>query len=397
MMPPSLPASSGSSRPHRHSFAAGASRLAALTMGMMAFGALSCAADPTSYTITLAEEMMLVPEGGLGLHGWPDQGFAPLASASGLRAVTAAADGVSYLLTGADLGHLDTATPVLMPGMAGSFDAGYAGLGAVYAAPDGTLYGYYEGQNRDDIVPFANGLPGYYAEIALATSTDNGLTWTKVGPVITSDQKKTDVITAKASAGGVSGPAVAPSPDGRYLYLYFADHSGDSNRGVQICLARADLMQGAPLPGQFVKRNGTDFIEPGLGGPCVPVINGIGFDYADTLQPNVVYSTFAKRYFATFVVHDWYSLDNQDGLGYTGLAYAISEDGINWTSPLPLLRELVIPTVGAPIAAHGSIVWDDAEQQTGWLLYGASLDWGSADTGHHPPTLVGRRLKVVKH
>lgn len=396
MTPPSTLASSASFLSPFRSSAGRAARAVVLAMGL-AFGASSCAADPTSYTVAISDEMPLVAEGGLGLRSWPDQGFAVLPGASGLRAVTAAADGTSYLVAGTDVAHLETATPVLMPGAAGGFDAAYAGLGAVYAASDGTLYGYYEGQNRDDIPAFANGLPGYYAEVALATSTDNGLTWTKVGPVITSSQTKSDLIISKASAGGASGPAIAVSPDGRYLYLYFADHSGDSNRGVQICVARADLTQGAPLPGQFVKRVGTDFSEPGLGGVCVPVINGIGFDYADTLQPSVVYSAFAKRYFATFIVQDWYSLDNQDGLGYTGLAYAISEDGVSWTSPLPLLRELVLPSVGAPIAAHGSILWDDAEQRTGWLLYGASLDWGKADAGHHPPTLAGRRLQVVKH
>jgi len=375
-------------------FASRAARAASALALLSSFG---CAADPSFFSLSVDSETPLVPEGTLGVRGWPDQGFAALPASAGVRFVTAAADGSSYLVTGADLQHLDSASAVLAPGGdPRTFDGAYAGLGSVYAAADGTLYGFYQGEDRDDIPAFPSGVAGYYATVALATSADGGATWTKVGPVLTSEQTKPQLLTSKESDGGASDPSVVVSQDGRYLYLYYTEHSRKVG-AVAICMARADLTLGPPLPGQFQKLKDGMFTSPGMGGTCSPVINGIGADFSDALQPQVTYSAFAGQYLATFVLVDWYSLQNQDGLGYSGLAYALSSDGVTWSSPSLLVSDLSLPALGAPLVAHGTFLWDDAHQGSGWLVYGGSPAWGAPEKGLFPATLMGRRFQLIEH
>jgi len=353
----------------------------------------ACAVDPDKLTVSPGDEQVLVAEGALGIHAWPNGGISVLPDPSKLRIIVAA-DVSTYLVEGDDVMHLTSAQQVLAPGEPHGFDNGAAGIGAIYTAPDGTLYGFYHAEDRDGLPVFPSGVPGFYATVALATSSDGGATWTKVGPVITSSQTKGKLVSSKDSDGGSGEPSTALSPDGRYLYLYYTEHARESSLGVQICVARADLQAGPPLPGQFTKYSAGSFGETGIGGHCSAVINGLGFDYADTIGAHVTYSAFAGQYFAVYGVVDWYSLQNGEGLGYSGLSYSTSRDGLAWSSPARLIAEPSLPTKGAPLAWQGTLVWDDAQGQSGWLLYGSSPSWGDPAEALLPHTLAGRRVTL---
>ena len=83
--------------------------------------------------VELGPREVLLGNGSLGLHYFPDESVALLERHPRLRLIVVAAE-TSYLVEGTDLRHLELATPVLGPGPPGSFDNGYAGIGGVYRA-----------------------------------------------------------------------------------------------------------------------------------------------------------------------------------------------------------------------------------------------------------------------
>jgi hypothetical protein len=134
--------------------------------------------------LSVGEQQTLLESGALGLTYFPDMGTSLIQRQPTTRLILTARD-TTYLVEGVDLRHLTTAKAVLRPGSPGSFDNGYAGVSAVLEI-DRVLYGFYHAEDHEGLPPIPGGIPGYFASIALATSSDSGKTWTKRGPTASS-------------------------------------------------------------------------------------------------------------------------------------------------------------------------------------------------------------------
>jgi hypothetical protein len=336
--------------------------------------------------LTLDEPVTLLGDGALGLSFFPDEGTSLLEAAGAPRLVLTALTS-TYLVEGSDLLHLSKATSIVQPGAAGEFDNGYAGVGAVVRIGD-TYYGFYHAEDQEDLPALAGGIPGYYASIGLVTSLD-GTSWMKRGQVITSAQPKSWQAFAGQGDRGAAEPGAVVSRDGEYVYLYYTEHSRVEGRAVDICVARADLSVGPPLPGTFRKYRSGSFSEPGLGGKDSPVVTAAAFANSNVLEGHVTYVRAVDKYLMLYGV-DAYQ-ERQAGRAPTtsGLYAAWSDDGVSWAAPERLLADQAIPELGRSLSWQASALWDEASGSRGYIVYGSTPSWPTP-----PHYLVGRRFTV---
>ena len=203
----------------------------------------------------------------------------------------------------------------------------YMGGGPVYRVPEGMpgagnlLLVYHAEINTVSTQSF-------YSVLALAKSTDNGLTWTDLGEIIRVNQAYRDDL----DGFDIGDPPLAVSPDGKYFYIYFRDWlaNGTTHWGNTITLASvarapiaevfAEAFGPKPHAALFQKYYAGDWrVQPGIGGfstdlnPTAP--------YAGELQ--VAYNSDLKRYVMII----------DEGVLF---AYAESIDGLHWTTPVLL-------------------------------------------------------------
>jgi len=328
----------------------------------------------------------LLQNGQLGLSYFPDEGTALIQREPQLRLMITAKDS-SYIVQGPNLQQLATATKVLGPGTAGEFDNGYAGISAVIQLGR-TSYGFYHAEDRIGLPALAGGIPGFYASIGL-TRSDDGVTWRKVGQVITSSQPKSWAAYPDQGDRGAAEPGAIVSKDGRYVYVYYTEHSRINRRGVDICIARADLSSGAPLPGSFKKYFQGSFSEPGIGGHDTPIITARGFSSANALEGHVSYSKKADRYLMIFGIDSYQERMSGQPPTHSGLYAAWSKDAIDWSPPTQLVADQAVPQPGKSVSWEGTVIFDDATGSTGTLIYGYTPKWGTT-----PHYMVGRRVSI---
>ncbi len=358
--------------------------------------------------IQLGAKETLLADGALGLHYFPDEGTAML-GASPFRIVVA--DGLSrstFVVEAAidspdPLQHLASAMKILSPGGAGTFDNGYAGISAVYHHTDGVYYGFYHAEDQEGTgtIP-GTSIPGFYARIGIAYSAD-GTTWTKGGYVIESFAPKRvpDGVSVQYDQGAAEPGAVA-SADGRYLYLYYTEHSrlnaSGGYRPVLICMARADLTAWPPpmpaTPGPlhdvFMKYAEGTFSTDGIGGLDSPVVSPPTGD-SNALEGHVTYSASLQKYIMIYGVDAWNERTAPARANVSGLYTAFSDDGVIWRTPeQPLIRDFGVATQGLSLSWEGSILWDAGSDTQGKLVYGYSPDWQNP-----PHYLVGRPLSLL--
>jgi hypothetical protein len=339
-----------------------------------------------SPNIQLGDVITLLKHGQFGLTYFPDEGTSLIERSPSLRLVVTARNS-SYLVEGTDMQHLSGATLILSPGGKGEFDNGYAGISAVVQLGH-TYYGFYHAEDQEGLPGLAGGIPGFYASIGLATS-DDGKVWRKRGQVITSSQPKSWTAYSNQGDRGAAEPGATMSKDGRFVYLYYSEHSRVQGRGVDICLARADLKEGPPLPGAFRKYYKGAFSEPGLGGRDTPVMTARGFPSANALEGHVTYSKKAEKYLMVFGIDAYRERMAGEPPISSGLYVAWSDDGIAWAKPLRLIADQAIPQPGKSLSWEGSIVFDDDTGGTGTLIYGYTPNWGVT-----PHYMVGRRVII---
>lgn len=203
----------------------------------------------------------------------------------------------------------------------------YMGGGPVYRVPDGMsgagnlLMVYHAEINTQHNASF-------YSVLGLASSTNEGMSWTDLGEIIRLNQAYRDEL----DGFDIGDPPLAISPDGKYFYIYFRDWLANGtihwgNTLTAFSVARAPISEvfaaafGAkPHAAGFQKYYaGTWGLQPGIGG------------YSTDLQPNapyagelqVAYNSYLKRYVMII------------GEGVL-FAYAESEDGLKWTTPVVL-------------------------------------------------------------
>jgi hypothetical protein len=349
-------------------------------------------AAPPGVTAQLGDLKVLLHDGQHSLRYFPDTALSILSSKPEWRVLMVAGRS-TYLMTGKGMDSLAPAAEVLTPGGPGSYDNGYAGIGGAYAdEKTGAVLALYHAEDQEDMRTLPGGIPGFYASIALAVSTDGGGSFAKQGPVITADQAKDPMGPPDQGAGEV---ALTPDATGEYLYAYYCDHSRPDNRGAQICLARGRIADGG-RPGTWRKYYQGTFSQPGLGGRDTPVMSAQSIG-ADATFPHVVWLPEAGVYLMTFCINVYreFATGRPEK---SGMYLAASRDGIHWGEPTLLFSAYVVTHPGYEVAWHPTLVLSGKQGDgfSGWLYYSYSERFGHVEP-ERPHYLVGRPIVVEVH
>ena len=361
--------------------------------------AKTCGSGAVQKTIEvqLGPQKTLLQHGQLGLAYFPDGAVSILQSTpdAAFRMIVPA--GVrSYLVEGDGLDALTKSTMTLAPGRPGEFDNGYAGICSVYRHRDGKLYGFYHAEDQEDMPPIPGGVPGFFCSIGMAVSEDRGQSWRKLGQAITSAKPKSWAAFPGQPDRGAGEVGVVLSRDTRHLLAYYTEHSRMERRGVQICLARADISDQPPIPGTWRKYRDGRFSQPGFGGLDTPVLSVAAMDNADAAFPQVSYSEYLGKYVMVFNINVWKEYVEKDRkLLKSGVYAAYSADGIAWSKPEMLVKDYAVSRTGKSVSWHPTIIWSDPEHRTGWVVYSHSHEWGHAHQGGTPHYMVGREIRFV--
>ena len=203
----------------------------------------------------------------------------------------------------------------------------YMGGGPVYKVPDGMpgagnlLMVYHAEINTVSTQSF-------YSVLALAASTDNGMSWIDLGEIIRVNQ----AYRKDLDGYDIGDPPLVTSPDGKYFYIYFRDWlaNGTTHWGNTITLvsvARAPIAEvlltafsNKPRAASFQQYYAGDWrLEPGIGG------------YSTDLNPSAPYSGELQVAYDADLQR--YVMIIGEGVLF---AYSESPDGLHWTSPVLL-------------------------------------------------------------
>jgi hypothetical protein len=200
----------------------------------------------------------------------------------------------------------------------------YMGGGPVYQVPQGMT-----GAGNLLMVYHAeiSTVTSFYSVLALAASSDNGVSWTDLGEIIRVNQ----AYRSDLDGYDIGDPPLAISPDGNYFYIYFRDWlANGTTHPTTVTLASvarapvaavlAAAFGSAPHAAAFTKYyNGGWALQPGIGGLSSDLNPSV--QYSGELQ--VAYDSFLQRY--VMIV----------GEGVI-VAYSESVDGIAWAAPVVL-------------------------------------------------------------
>lgn len=359
------------------------------------------AAEPcgrASIETQLGPQKTLLEHGQLGLKYFPDGALSSLPPTPEAPCRMIVPVGIStYLVEGKSLGELVKATKVLTPGNAGEFDNGYAGISSAYRHGDGKLYGFYHAEDQEDMPPIGGGVPGFFCSIGAAVSEDDGHSWRKLGQAISSAKPKNWTAFPNQADRGAGEEGVVVSRDRKHLLAYYTEHSRMESRGVQICLARAGISGGPPLPGVWRKYRHGRFDQPGIGGLDTPVLSAAHIDNADAAFPQVSYPKYLGRYVMVFNINVWKEyVEEGRTLERSGIYVAYSAAGVQWSKPEMLVRDYAVARTGKSVSWHPSILWSGAEHRAAWLVYSHSDNWGHAHLGGTPHYMVGREIRFTR-
>jgi hypothetical protein len=165
-----------------------------------------------------------------------------------------------------------------------------------------------------------------YSVFALATSTDQGMSWTDLGEIIRVNQGyRTDL-----DGFDIGDAPLVVSPDGKYFYIYFRDwlangtaHWGNPPSITLVSVARARIATvleaafgSTPHAAAFQKYYDGWHLDQGLGG------------YSQDLNPNAQYSGELQVAYNSDLRR--YQMIIGEGVV---VAYSESLDGLNWSLP----------------------------------------------------------------
>jgi hypothetical protein len=220
-----------------------------------------------------------------------------------------------------------TIAPNPDPGVNPDYESyGYMGGGPVYRVPQGKV-----GAGNLLMVYHAEidttTTQSFYSVYGLASSTDDGLDWTDLGEIVRVNQ----AYRARLDGYDIGDAPLVVSPDGKYLYVYFADwlangttHWGNTITRASVARAPIDSVTAdafgevIPHAARFQKYyEGSWDREPGIGG------------YSTDLDPQAGYS--GELQVAVDPGAGGYMMIIDEGVV---LAYSESVDGLTWSLPV---------------------------------------------------------------
>lgn len=199
--------------------------------------------------------------------------------------------------------------PVLVKG-GEHFDRDYAGLNSVLTSADGKeLFGFYHAEFH----PQAPKAFPFTASTGLATSADGGLTWKKVGQVVSG-----------VNGAGLPSAVIHKEGEEAFVYLYYPDtDQADPKHRAATFLARSPLASGCK-PGTWQKWTGKGWGAPGVQTGAEPVVTA----------PNGAWKAAQAHVSWNFALKRWLMVY------HSGPAFvaAASEDGIHFGAPVEIMK-----------------------------------------------------------
>lgn len=335
--------------------------------------------------IELGPPETVLADQALGLRYFPDGRLAVVRRAPDCRVLVSA--GVSsFLLEGPEMNRFVRAAKVLDKGARGEFDNGYAGINAAVRAKTGELLAFYHAEDQEQMKTIGHGIPGFYCQVAMAVSKDDGATFQKIGPILSGQLPKDPNGWPDQ---GVGEPWVLAEPSGEFFYAYYTSHERVQSREAQICMARCPVAD-ASNPRAWKKYHDGEFAEPGIGGKYTPVVTS--GQWQDALFPHVAYIASLRQFMMTFCLNAWREAGNAKQSGFYA---AFSDDGIHW--PRERVKQIwavpVIARLGYEVAWHPTFIPDDGNGSRGQLYYGYSKNWGHAPPSR-PHYMMRRRMTI---
>ncbi len=286
-------------------------------------------------------------------------------------------------------GSADTVSPVFRPSCQGdpgpmdcrmNFDADYVGANSVITASNGKdLLMFYEAGNKgfgfDSTFP-----PGEFNVIALARSSDNGLTWARVGPVLSGPD------TMAASYPGIAQPGISEPGAivaNGFIYMFYNYCPNDSSEPQApsvIQVARAPL-SGDGAPGTWTKyRNGSFGLEPGLRGRGSAIVaTGGTSGCTRPVQVWPAYSRYLKQWVLFYLANEgWFFSTSSDLVSWGPPTKFLSM--LMWRDCKPMDLNYILVTPGLP----GGLI-----DRSGLVVYASTPSHGGGC-----PTMVPHELWV---
>lgn len=323
---------------------------------------LLIAALLTDVAVDLGTPSVVLPNGAHGLYYFADEPIS-VVSKNPLRYLVVAGER-TFLMGG---NSFETSKPITRPldpsKVVNRYDENYTGISSIYQS--GTeIIGFFHAEKHFK-EKNEDGIPLYYSHIGLAVSRDGGLTFDKVGPILSGAPYDPDH-KYHQGVGDVSVCAI-----GEWLYAYYT--SAD-RRGSFTCLARSKIKDRG-MPGSWQKYFNRSFDEPGLGGQDSKVVQCWG--------PNVVHVPEAKKYLLL------------GGKGNDGILLFFSDDGVQWSSGQVIWNIVDYPKKGCEIATHPTILVSKASATKieGMMYFGYSPSWGT-ESPDVPHFLVKRPIRI---
>lgn len=354
----------------------------------------------------LGDEVVLVTSANGPYYGnvprldyFPDEGTSLLPSKNKDEATILLSVGKSSwkFSSGSIVGMNDFAgyEEVFKPDTASTWQNGYTGMSGVWVNSTGKVWGFYHAEDQKNMpnIPGTQ-IPGFYASIGVAVSSDTGSTWTAGRRLIVSHTPKNVATTASADQGAAEAGVVA-SPDGKFVYVDYSDHARLNGMGVFIGLARIPI-QGDSLDLDACKKwDGSQFSYPCDGGLDVPVIQGkdVMGSAGDALEGHPVWSNWLQKYMMVLGAYDYASLATT--LRKSGTYVMLSDDMIHWAHPTRILEDWPVVFASKSLRWEASILWTNKEQQSAWLVYGQTDAWPDGNGNGAGSKMVGRGFALL--
>ncbi len=201
-----------------------------------------------------------------------------------------------------------------------NYDANYVGANSVIISSNGKdLLMFYEAGNKT-IGSSVISHGWEYNVMALARSTDNGVTWKREGVIISGTDSKPTEQTG-TSQPGISEPGTVVV--NRYIYMFYQyvpNRASEPEEPSVIQVARAPV-SGDGAPGTWTKYYRGSFSQPGIGGLGSTIVaTGKRTGCTRPVQVWPAFSTYLNAYVLTFLCNE-------------GWFFSTSTDLITWTAP----------------------------------------------------------------
>lgn len=206
--------------------------LVGTVVGVVALAAAQAQSQGNATVVPRAPRVTLAKASTIQLSGRVDSNSPGVWNSSGgpnvLRMFTSFA-GWPSLAVGTDMQRLGAPRTVALRG----FEGGGFWLEAVVRDVDGTLYGYF---HNEQLAETCVGSTKVVPRIVAGRSTDLGLTWESLGPVIEAPRGTLECgTTNQFLVGGVGDVSVMLDPDSRDLYIFYSQYvSMVSSQGVGV-------------------------------------------------------------------------------------------------------------------------------------------------------------------